>query len=40
MEMNEALAQLLAAGIGFEVVYEGDDAQCPQCDPGANRQAA
>jgi hypothetical protein len=40
MEMKQALEVLAAAGLGFEVVYEGDEERCPVCVEREARQAA
>jgi len=40
MEMSNALALLAATGIGFEVVYDGDDEQCPICQSRETQKAA
>lgn len=38
--MNQALAVLDAADLGFEVVFEGDKEDCPLCLSRETRQAA
>lgn len=40
MEMIQALTELDAVGLEFEVVYEGDEEGCPLCLSRESRQAA
>lgn len=40
MEMNQALQILANAGIGFAVVYTGENERCPICYSEENPRAA
>jgi hypothetical protein len=40
MEIKIATQLLDTGGIGFEVVYEGDEARCPVCVERETRKAA